>query len=308
MGFAVFKKPRPRGATCPACSSTSILHDYNRGEQVCTRCGLVILDKLLEPGPEWRSVHGEGPERADVSSGLDVTRHDLGLGSRFEISREFSPAQRARLRRLRVLQEQSRAGSWAAKSLRDAMVELGKICGDLSLPKGVRAEASVNYRRAKAGGMTVGRDMRQVIGAVVFFTCRLRGLPRTEKEVARVFSSRYGTSSGVARRSIHRLVRLLREVLEVEERRVTAEDYVGRFAPQLHLSDVAVEQAREILRRLPRSFRTKPQLFLAAVLIYVGAKRAGDDITLQDVAKAMNVGISSLSQNAARLKALLAEE
>ena len=188
------------------------------------------------------------------------------------------------------------------------MVELGKICGDLSLPKGVRAEASVNYRRAKANGMTVGRDMRQVMGAVVFFTCRLRGLPRTEEEVVRVFSSRYGTSSGVARRSIHRLVRLLREVLEVEERRVTAEDYVGRFAPQLHLSGVAVEQAREILRRLPRSFRTKPQLFLAAVLIYVGAKRAGDDITLQDVAKAMNVGVSSLSQNSARLKKLLGKE
>jgi transcription initiation factor TFIIB len=263
---------------------------------------------LLEPGPEWRSAHGEGPERADVTSGLDITRHDLGLGSKFEISREYSPAQRARLRRLRVLQERSRASSWEDKSLRDALIELGKICGDLSLPKGVRAEASVNYRRAKAGGMTVGRDMRQVMRVVVFFTCRLRGLPRTEDEVVRALSSRYGMSSSVARRSIHRLVRLLREALEVEERRITAEDYFGRFAPQLHLSGAAVEQTRKIFRRLPRSFRTKPQLFLAAVLIYVGAKRAGDDVTLQDVAKEMNVGISSLSQNAARLSALLEEE
>lgn len=171
----------------------------------------------------------------------------------------------------------------------------------------MRAEASVSYRRAKVSGITVGRDMRQVLGAVVFFTCRLRGLPRTEEEVVRALSSRYGMNSSVVRRSIHRLVRLLREALEVEERRVTAEDYVGRFAPQLRLSSAAVEQARKIFRKLPRSFRTKPQLFLAAVLIYVGAKRAGDDVTLQYVAKEMNVGISSLSQNAARLKVLLEE-
>jgi len=290
---------------CPSCSSTAVLYDMNRGEQVCTRCGLVIFDKLLEPGPEWRSAHGEGPERADVTSGLDITRHDLGLGSKFEVSREFSPAQRAKLRRLKVMQERSRVSSWEDRSLREALVELGKVCGDLSLPKGVRAEASVNYRRAKVKGLLVGRDMHQVICAVVFFTCRARGLPRTEDEVVSVISSRYGVDRHIALRNIHRLVRLLRETLGGEERRITAEDYIGRFAPQLHLSSAAVEQAHEILGKLPRSFKGKPQLFLAAVLIYLGAKQAGDNITLQTVAEEMKVGVSSLSQNASRLRALL---
>ncbi|MEW6592411.1 MAG: TFIIB-type zinc ribbon-containing protein [Candidatus Hadarchaeota archaeon] len=290
---------------CPSCSSTSVLHDHNRGEQVCTRCGLVILEKLLEPGPEWRSTPEKPSGRADISSGLDVTRHDLGMGSGFDVPREFSPLQRAKLRRMQALNERSRVRGWEDRSLRYALVELGKICGDLSLPKGVRAEASVNYRRAKAKGMVLGRETSQVLGAVVLLTCRARGLPRGAGEVAKSVSSRYKIQNKVALRNINKIVGVMRRELGVREQRISALDYLNRFAPKLKLSGEALGLAHEMFAKLPRSFRAKSPLFLAAVLVYSAARDAGDDITLRQVSKEMNVGMSSLSQNAARAKELI---
>ena len=135
---------------CPLCSSSAVFYDGIRGEQVCTRCGFVILERQYELAPEWRRRPGEELERADMSSGIDVSQHDFGLGTKFGVSGDLPPSERARLRRMRVLQQRSRVMDWQDRSLREALIDLDKLCEDLSLPKGVKAEISMLYRRARA--------------------------------------------------------------------------------------------------------------------------------------------------------------
>ena len=38
---------------CPECGSTELIGDYERAEVVCSRCGLVIDENLVDMGPEW---------------------------------------------------------------------------------------------------------------------------------------------------------------------------------------------------------------------------------------------------------------
>lgn len=40
---------------CPECNSSEISRDYSRAELVCDKCGLVIVENLIDPGPEWRA-------------------------------------------------------------------------------------------------------------------------------------------------------------------------------------------------------------------------------------------------------------
>jgi len=292
---------------CPSCSSSAVLYDHTRGEHVCTRCGLIILDRVLEPGPEWRRKPGEELGRADITSVVDVTQHDLGLGSRFDIVRDASPSWRASMRRLREWQQRSRVGSWKDRGIREALVELDKLCEELSLPKGIKAEVSVGYRRARAKRITSGRDLHQVLAALVFIACRVRGLPRTEDEILRAVVKRFGAKKRAGPRSFRKLIKLLSGELKLKLPRISADEYIDRFASEIGLSRGAIEQAHRFHRALPRSFtQSKSPIFLAAMALYTGAGSAGEKITLQRVARTAGVGVSSISKNLRKARRLAA--
>ena len=38
---------------CPHCGSAVFISDYDRGEEVCARCGLVLKEHLLDMGKPW---------------------------------------------------------------------------------------------------------------------------------------------------------------------------------------------------------------------------------------------------------------
>ena len=41
--------------SCPQCLCQNLLRDQYNGEVVCGDCGLVIIEDMLDRGPEWRS-------------------------------------------------------------------------------------------------------------------------------------------------------------------------------------------------------------------------------------------------------------
>ncbi|MFH1821439.1 MAG: TFIIB-type zinc ribbon-containing protein [Methanobacteriota archaeon] len=291
---------------CPLCSSSAVLYDNIRGEQVCTRCGFVILERQYELVPEWRMRPGEKLERADLSSGIDASQHDLGLGTKFCVSGELPPSERARMRRMRLLQQRSRVMDWEDRSLREVLIDLDKLCEDLSLPKGVKVEISLLYRRARAKKLTVGRSVHQILAALVLATCRLRGIPRTDDEISKIVAERFGLEEGIILRSVHRFTKIFSKELGLKLPRISADSYIDRFAPQVGLSQKAVIHAHGLLKALPKNFvQGKPPLFLAAVAIYIGADAAGDKVTLKKVASSLSVGASSLSNNVARVKDII---
>lgn len=294
---------------CPSCSSSAVLYDRVRGESVCTRCGFVILDRLFELEPEWQRTLGEELERADVTTGIDVTQHDLGLGSKFWVPRNVSPSQRAFLRRLHILQQRSRVNGWEDRSLREALMELDKLCEALALPKGIKAEVSVSYRRARARRITAGRSLHQVLAALIFITCRARGLPRTEDEITRALVTRFGMKKREVTRNFRKLVKLFSRELKLKLSRISVDDYINRFASQLGLSRTAIERAYRFHKMLPQNFtQPKSPLFLAAVALYIAADSAGEELTLHKVSRVCGIGVSSLSKNATLAKQLVAKE
>jgi len=48
---------------CPECGSMNIIRSYDRGELTCMDCGLVIDEKIIDQGPEWRAFTHEEKEK-----------------------------------------------------------------------------------------------------------------------------------------------------------------------------------------------------------------------------------------------------
>jgi transcription initiation factor TFIIB len=266
----------------------------------------VIVERSFELEPEWHRRPGEELERADVTAGIDVTQHDFGLGSRFGVSEDLPPSWRARLRRMQLWQRRSRASTWGERSLREALIELDKFCEDLALPKGIKAEISTLYRRAKAARLTGGRETHQVLAALTFITCRLRGLPRTEGEISFALATRSGLNAHEALNNLRRFTKFFTQKLKLELPRISADDYINRFATQLGLSRQAIERVHELHSVLPKRLgQTKPPLLLAAAMLYLASESTGEKVTIKKITEIMGVGASNLSRTARSIRELV---
>lgn len=290
---------------CPSCGSSAVLYDNLRGEQICTSCGLVIVERLLAPGPEWRMKPGAETGRADVTAGIDVTQHDLGLGSRFTVPENVSPSLRAKLRRMQLWQRRSRASTWSERSLRESLIELDKLCEDLALPKAVKAEICQLYRKAKVAKLTFGHSTLLTLTALIFITCRLRRIPRTEKEILRVLKARAPSQERATPRNFRQLTRFFTEKMKLRIPRPMAESYLGKFASQLGLPQDTIVRAQAICSTLPeRTKRAKPPTLLAAAVLYIASEETAADLTMRKLAATLGIGISSLSQTARLVREL----
>lgn len=292
---------------CPHCRTPSAFYDIHRGEVVCTRCGLVIVDKAMEYGPERRAKPSESSGRADLGSGVDYTTHDLGIGSHFEVPRGLTPSQRAKLRRMHFLHRRSRASDWSDRSLREQMLMIEAFCRDLMISKNIRAEVCVLYKKTRATGLTVGRDSRIVLAALVFLVARNRGLPRTEKEILRALDSRYGLKPRRTVKVLRKTVKLFSRKLGITPHRMSCADYIAKFSAVFRFSRLERERANKICSQLaPRLKHKSPRLAAAAVLYLAGKNR--EDITMQRISDLMGVGLASLSLTVKSFREHLAAE
>jgi len=288
---------------CPSCISSAVIYDQLRGEYICTRCGLIVVERMPILKPEWRSKPGEEKiARAEMTSGLDIAQHDFGLGSKFDVYGEFSPKRRAELLRLRKVQQRSRARSYAERSLRDGLIEIDKLCERLMLPKSIRMEASALYRKAKAEKLTAGRATWSVLAALIFITCRRAGLPRTEREITKASKELSDLPESITLKQIRKSQKFFSKKLKLETPRTSPQDYLNRFADGLKLPRSAIEKAHEICSTLPKGLRSKPSTLLAASALYISAEGINLGVTLRKVSEVTGVSISSLSQTVTRIR------
>src|SRR5271157_302104 len=67
---------------CPVCGFIDNVFDQNRGDLICGNCGIVISDKSIDKGPEWRAFDSDQRERRTrVGAPMTMTLHDMGLST-----------------------------------------------------------------------------------------------------------------------------------------------------------------------------------------------------------------------------------
>ncbi len=67
---------------CPRCGKGPMVVDTSGGELVCSNCGFVVKDKIVETGPEWRAFSKEEKDdRARGGTPTSIAMHDMGLAT-----------------------------------------------------------------------------------------------------------------------------------------------------------------------------------------------------------------------------------
>ena len=161
-------------------------------------------------------------------------------------------------------------GKYAAESthpvdrnLAQAMSELERLSGKVSISPPIREKASVVYRKALDKGLVRGRSINSIVAASLYAACRKSGAPRTLSEIAE--------ASLVDKKDVARCYRLLLQELDFHMPVADPLTYVSKIAEKNGISGKTQGAAITILAeaRRKRFAAGKDPMGLAAAALYI---------------------------------------
>jgi len=265
---------------CPECGSTKIMHDEQRGEVVCVNCGLIIEDKIIDLGKEWRQFDEESSKKGRSGAPLSMQKFDKGLTTNIgEVHDIYQLGSNKKTRKyFRLKKWQERVSTSIERNLRLAMAKLRRVASFLDLPNIVREEASRVYTLVLQRGLVRGRSMESVVASCIYAACRTYQIPRTLDEIS--------VASEVERKEIGRTYRFIMRKLRITIRASNPKDYISRFASVLKLSPKTQSEAVEILNKATKEELTSGRgpAGIAAAALYVAALLNREKKTQREVA------------------------
>jgi transcription initiation factor TFIIB len=279
---------------CPECNNAHLVRDYERGELVCEKCGLVLDAQFIDQGPEWRAFDAEqGEKRARTGAPMTYMLHDKGLSTEIgwkdkdSYGKTIPLRNRIQLYRLRKWQRRIRISNATERNLIFALSELDRMASRMDLPGNVRETAALIYRKAVNKSLTRGHSIQGVVAASLYGACRKCSVPRTLDEIA--------STSKVGRKEIGRTYSFITRELCLKLMPTNPEDYISRFCSELKLSKGVQIKTMDILKQAndKELISGRGPTGSAAAAIYIASLLSNERRTQREVAD--TAGISEVT-------------
>jgi transcription initiation factor TFIIB len=255
---------------CSTCKKDqTIITDEVTGEIVCSKCGLVISDKIQDTRQEWRDFLNteEARDRRRTGMPTSLALHDMGLytmigrGHKDARGQVLDASMRSTMGRLRTWDLRTQAS--ANRNLGTAFNQLNILKDKLGLPDAIIEKTAYIYRKARERGLGRGRETSAVLAAALYLACREEGTPRTLNEICLI--------SNLKRKAISQPYRDM--VIELDIRIPTVDPIkcIARIANQINLSQKIKQKAINIMNAATKSELSagKSPMGLAASILYI---------------------------------------
>ncbi len=276
---------------CDVCGGTSWDSDNIRGETVCSECGYVAAENMIDPGAEWVN-HSNGDDRSRVGAPSTLTLSDKGLST--EIRRSDLTTGGARKhglsgkalrdwRRRQRIDQRSKTRDSRSRNLSVAM-QFIRDRGDL--PPQIEQEAASLYRHSVERGLVTGRSIRGVTAACVYIAAREAKIPRKIEEIGEAFDM----VSDVEEKELKRTIRLVARNLGTHH--ITGpEEYFEKFHSDLGLPAMVLGDARDLWARVGEnlSWQGKKPSGIAGVILYYVSQKSTSTRTQSEVCKVSGI-------------------
>ncbi|MBN2230689.1 MAG: transcription initiation factor IIB [Candidatus Thorarchaeota archaeon] len=275
---------------CTNCGGRKFIEDYQRGEQTCTSCGIVVSQYKIDTGPEWRAFTAEEREaRGRTGLPMTLTISDKGLTTMISWSdrdasgRSISGSQRAALYRMRKWQIRAMSHGTIHRNISQAMVEMDRLTSQLGIPRETREPAAFIYRKAVQKRLVRGSTIDGMVAASVYLACRICKIPRQLDEIA--------SEAKVGRKTLGFCVRKILQFVTPKVPLLSPLDFVTKLSSELHMKPKTVQRTVSILRNaIDRGLTTgKDPSGIVAAALYVAGILENDRKTQREIATTAKV-------------------
>ena len=278
---------------CSFCKGNNILFDAERGEKLCSNCGIVLAE-----GVETEDLGLDTKDRIDTTlhNGISssLMTYDKGLSTVIPFANTdgngvaLNAEQRSSAQRMRKWNTISNSNRSYHRNLKNAFAIIIRIKDKLSLSDPLIEKSAYYYRKVIDLDIIKGRSIKGFVVGCVYAACRESNIPRTIEEVAEVADADKVFASKCYRLLVRRLKLRLPEI--------DGTSHLAKIANNAMISEKTVRRAAEmmsVMKQDPISFGKDPGALASAVL-YAACLEQGEKIAQGHVASAANVSIVTL--------------
>lgn len=261
---------REKPETCPECRGFDIVENWGEGNAVCRGCGLVLEERLMDLGSEWRTFsqeEGDDPNRVGGPAN-PLLENEMGTG----IGTGAAGSNNIGLQLHKT--QQRTAKSNVDKTMIivignvDRMVERLSLSGSVAKRAKEIFKAYQDYLTLRDDGSR-SRSLRDdeisgITAASLFIACRNLGVARTYKEICAL--------AEVSKKVVGALVKKIQLVIPGAKSALVRKtnDFITRFCVKLDLPRTVINAADHLSSYMEEnSLHGKTYTTIAATAIYV---------------------------------------
>jgi len=282
--------------SCSECKST-LVDDMQNGEIICSGCGIVVADQIVDSGPETISSNLEDKMKLARATGQTTySQHDLGITTEISMgSKDFSGKTinhevSNQMRNLRKWQQRVRISSPKERRLANVLAKMGETCSSLNLSKNVLETASMIYRNLDGHVDVKGKSVVSITAATIYIACKQCEVVRSLEEICRGICPAKDVKSKTKLAAKYYRTMVM-EVEQLSAPVVTMDKYISKIA-NMTQTEVRVERlALEIAEKTKDSNISdgKAPNGIAAAYLYVSSVLLGQNVLQRDVSSIAGV-------------------
>jgi transcription initiation factor TFIIB len=253
---------------CKYHPDAELIEDHHAGDIVCSDCGLVVGDRVIDVGSEWRTFNNEKDSKDN--SRVGASENTLLDGGDLSTTISMGTGSASFDENGRPLYSNRRQMSNSDRVLLMAFQEIRQMSDRLNLPNIISDHANVIFKQVHVSKALKGRNNDAIASACLYIACRQEGVPRTFKEICAV--------SKVSKKEIGRVFKLILKTLETSVDLITTGDFMSRFCTSLGLSQSVQKAATHIARQAVELDLVpgRSPISVAAAAIYMASQALSD--------------------------------
>ena len=282
---------------CKFHPEAALIEDYRAGDQICSACGLVVGDRVIDVGSEWRTFSSESG--GEDKSRVGATENAL-LGS--DLSTMIGPSPGGRgaggsysnmSSDAAIYTNRSRpqTTSTSDRALMDAFRTMSNMSDRINLPRTITDRANVLFKVVYEGRNLKGRSNSAIAAACLYIACQQDGVPRTFKEIVAV--------SAVSKKEIGRVFKLILKAHDTNVELITTGDFMSRFCGTLSLAR-PIQKAATCIAQKAVDMDIVPgrsPISVTAAAIYMASQASRDKRTQKEIADIAGVADVTIRQS-----------
>ena len=271
---------------CPNCGATEFVEDD--GHEVCRGCSSMVL-RMLDSSAEWRYYAGDDGDPARCGMPTNVLLPKSSLGSMIG----YGGAARD-TRRMRMYQMWN-SMPYSERTLYHVFDHIISNAAKFNITNKIIDDAKMLYKQASEKRISRGVKKEGLIASCIYHACLLNKVPRSPKEVARMFN--IDTIVLTKGNSV------FQNLMQMNVDSCGPEDFIARFGSKLNMNYDDIQRCKAFARRLDELevvSENAPTSVAAGTLYYYSLKRS-IDLNKKSIADACEVSEVTITKCLKRL-------